>query len=215
MTRGSRLLSVLAGLLVVGGIAWLLFVGLPRWTRPAPPPEDVVADRPVEPPAPEAATPKIKARLFYVTADGMRLQPLEQEVPFGSTTAAQARYLVEAQVAPPPAPLVSAIPPGTTVKELFVTARGEAYVDLSAELKSRHTGGSLDEILTVYTLVGVLTENLPGITRVQILIDGREVDTLAGHVDLRRPIARSAEWIAQPLPAAPAAPPAAGNPSRP
>lgn len=215
MTRGSRLLSVLAGLLVVGGIAWLLFVGLPRWTRPAPPPEDVVADRPVEPPAPEATTPKIKARLFYVTADGMRLQPLEQEVPFGSTTAAQARFLVEAQVAPPPAPLVSAIPPGTTVKELFVTARGEAYVDLSAELKSRHTGGSLDEILTVYTLVGVLTENLPGITRVQILIDGREVDTLAGHVDLRRPIARSAEWIAQPLPAAPAAPPAAGNPSRP
>jgi hypothetical protein len=49
-----------------------------------------------------------------------------------------------------------------------------------------------------------LTENLPTITRVQILIDGREVDTLAGHVDLRRPLARTPEWIEQPTPAAPA-----------
>jgi hypothetical protein len=30
--------------------------------------------------------------------------------------------------------------------------------------------------------------NLPAIQRVQILIGGKEVDTLAGHVDLRRPL---------------------------
>ena len=91
-----------------------------------------------------------------------------------------------------------------TLKELFLTDRGEAYVDLSAELSKNHLGGSLDEILTVYTLVSALTENLPSITRVQILIDGREVDTLAGHVDLRRPLARASEWIEQPTPAKPA-----------
>jgi hypothetical protein len=199
MSRGSRLLAIVAGLLVVGAVAWVLFVGLKRWSQPAAPPEDGVAARPADPP-PSETTPRINARLFYVSADGMRLQPVEQEVPFGATTAAQARLLVEAQVIQPPAPLVSAIPPGTTLKELFLTERGEAYVDLSVELKSGHTGGSLDEILTVYTLVAVLTENLPGITRVQILIDGREVDTLAGHVDLRRPIARSAEWIEPPKP---------------
>src|SRR5436190_491727 len=56
--------------------------------------------------------------------------------------------------------------------------------------------GSLDEILTVYTIVNALTVNLPAITRVQILIDGKEVDTLAGHVDLRHPLAKSLEWVA-------------------
>ncbi len=96
------------------------------------------------------------------------------------------------------------MPAGTTLKELFLTDRGEAYVDLSAELSRNHSGGSLDEILTVYTLVSALTENLPSITRVQILIDGHEVDTLAGHVDLRRPLARTSEWIEPPTPAAPA-----------
>ena len=204
MTRGMRLVGILGVLVLAAGLAWVLFVGLPRWTRPAPPPEDLVLNRAPEPAPVEAATPRIKARLFYLTADGMRLQPSEQEVEFGPTTTAQARQLIEAQLQPPPPPLVSAVPAGTTLKELFLTDRGEAYVDLSAEVSKNHLGGSLDEILTVYTLVSALTENLPSITRVQILIDGHEVDTLAGHVDLRRPLARTSEWIEPPKPAAPA-----------
>ena len=44
-----------------------------------------------------------------------------------------------------------------------------------------------DELLTIYALVHALTINLPAVTSVQLLVDGKEVDTLAGHVDLRRP----------------------------
>jgi hypothetical protein len=33
---------------------------------------------------------------------------------------------------------------------------------------------------------------------VQILVNGKEVDTLAGHVDLRHPLAKNLEWIAPP-----------------
>ena len=203
MTRGPRLLAAAAVVLVAAGVAWLLFVGLPRWTRPAapsqPPPQ---AARPVDPPA-EVARPRIKARLFYLNADGGRLQASEQEVEFGQTTAAQARYLVEAQLVPPQPPLLSAIPSGTTLREVFLTDRGDAYVDLSAEFSRHHMGGSLDEILAVYTIVAALTENLPAVNRVQILIDGREVDTLAGHVDLRRPLGRTTEWLEQPAPPTP------------
>ncbi len=206
MTRQSRLAGIAGVLVLAAALGWLLFVGLPRWTRPVAPPEDLVVTRAPEPAA-APATPRIKARLFYLTADGMRLQPTEQEVEFGATTTAQARRLIEAQLLPPQPPLVSAVPAGTTLKELFLTDRGDAYVDLSAELANNHTGGSLDEILTVYTLVSALTENLPSITHVQILIDGHEVDTLAGHMDLRRPLARATEWIETPPP--PAAP--AGN----
>ena len=31
----------------------------------------------------------------------------------------------------------------------------------------------------------------------QILIDGHEVDTLAGHIDLRRPLERNMKWVDQ------------------
>jgi hypothetical protein len=53
-----------------------------------------------------------------------------------------------------------------------------------------HPGGSMNERLTIYTLVDALILNLPAITSVQLLADGKEIDTLAGHVDLRRPLSR-------------------------
>ena len=70
------------------------------------------------------------------------------------------------------------------------TERGDAFVDLSPEVSTKHSGGSSTELLTVYAIVNAVAANLPTIQRVQILIDGREVDTLAGHVDLRRPLER-------------------------
>jgi hypothetical protein len=30
---------------------------------------------------------------------------------------------------------------------------------------------------------------------VQLLIDGKEVDTLAGHVDLRNPLSKNLSWV--------------------
>jgi germination protein M len=215
MTRNGRLLVGLGGVLVASVVAWLLFVGLPRWTAQSHAPDDGEATSSAATPASEAqtATPRIKARLFYLNADGLKLRAVERDVPLGTSAAAQARHLVEAQLAPPTDDLVSAIPQGTALKELFVTPRGEAFVDLSSEVVKNHSGGSLDEMLTVYTLVAVLTENLPSVSRVQILIDGREVDTLAGHVDLRRPLGSVADWLEVPPanPAAPPGPPPAGN----
>ena len=44
--------------------------------------------------------------------------------------------------------------------------------------------------MTVYTIVNARARpTCPTCQEVQILIDGQEADTLAGHVDLRRPLA--------------------------
>jgi spore germination protein GerM len=147
------------------------------------------------PPPPAVAARKIKATLFYVSADGMRLAPVSREVPYEEGTVGQAKRIVEAQIAPPPPGSLSAIPPGTTLRALYYLKDGQAYVDLSREIASGHPGGTLNEILTVYTIVEVLTTNLPAITSVHLLVDGREVETLAGHVDLRRPLRPSTAWV--------------------
>ena len=62
-------------------------------------------------------------------------------------------------------------------------------------MSAAHTGGALDEVLTVYTIVDALTTNLPAVTSVQLLVDGKQVDTLAGHVDLRHPLAKNLAWV--------------------
>ena len=138
--------GALAGAVVVlaAVLGWVPFVGLPRW---------VAASRaPVAPP-PVTATPaeperKIRARLFYVSDDGHGLAGVEREVPYGPDPGAQAKAIIEAQLAAGAAPLVSAIPAGTKLRAVFVT-KGEAYIDISGELVTAHPGGSHNELLTV------------------------------------------------------------------
>ncbi len=190
----DRRLAIRAVVAVFGLAAgWFLFFGLPSWygTRQAQTSAAAAANAPTTGPP---AVRRITATLFYISDDGMWLAPVQREVPFGASVAEQARAIVEAQIGASP-PLVSAIPGDTKLRELFVTERGDAFVDLSADVTGRHTGGTLDEVLTVYTIVNALTVNLPAIARVQILVDGKEVDTLAGHVDLRHPLAKSMDWV--------------------
>ncbi|HXW04042.1 MAG TPA: GerMN domain-containing protein [Vicinamibacterales bacterium] len=147
-------------------------------------------------PAPSAAPERrITATLYYVSEDGMALVGVQREIPFGETVLEQAQQIVQAQLEPAPQPLVSAIPPGTTLRAMYVTERGEAFVDLSVEARTRHPGGALDELFTVYSIVDALTVNMPAILRVQILVEGSEVDTLAGHVDLRNPLQKNLQWV--------------------
>jgi spore germination protein GerM len=184
MTRRVLIGIAMAGAAAV--LAWVLFVQLPRRYRQS---KAVTAS-----PAAAVAAPagrRINARLFYLTEDGMQLKQVDREVPYGDTAADQAREIAAAQLAPATAPLVSAVPAGTTLRAIFLTDRGQAYVDISKEAVLNHTGGTLDELLTVYTIVNALTVNLPAITSVQVLVDGKEVATLAGHMDLRRPLARN------------------------
>jgi spore germination protein GerM len=153
-------------------------------------------------------TRRIRATLFFVAEDGNRLVGVDREVVYAEGPVDQARQLMEALVTPIDKPLLQAIPADTKLRTLFITDTGDAYVDFSPELSSKHPGGSLSELLTVYAIVDTLTVNLPAIVRVQILVDGKEVDTLAGHVDLRRPLPKNLTWTRSPdeAPAPPASP---------
>ena len=108
---------------------------------------------------------KITATLYFVSEDGMSLVGVQREVPFGEGVLDQARQIVIAQLAPVPAPLASALPPSTTLRALYVTDRGDAFVDLSSDARTKHTGGALDELFAVYAIVNALTTNLPAITQ--------------------------------------------------
>jgi spore germination protein GerM len=193
----SRRSWIVAGALALAAAlgTWLLFVALPRWY------EQPGAAASVAPAAAPTEVRKIKATLYYVAEDGLRLVGVERDVVYGEGTVEQARRILEEQVKTPAEPLVSAIPTGTHVRSVYVTDRGDAFVDLSNEVSRGHTGGSLDEAFTVYTIVNALTGNLPAIKAVQILIDGREADTLAGHIDLRQPLQKNLQWVAEPAPA--------------
>ncbi|HET9371735.1 MAG TPA: GerMN domain-containing protein [Vicinamibacterales bacterium] len=184
----------IGGASLIGIGMWLVFTILPRMLnapQPGMPPPAMA--RPSTGSA--SAERTIHATLFYVADNGRELVPVSREVPLGATPADQARRIAEAQVAAPPEGRTSTIPAGTTVRSVFLTSKGEAYVDLAGPILTGHSGGSLAESLTVYAIVNALAVNLPDVSAVQILVEGKEVETLNGHLDLRQPLGRSLRWI--------------------
>lgn len=191
MTRQRVFLAVAIAIVAVA-LGWVLMTGLSRILRTSEPPEPSEAPAQTNNAGATAAVPRIKATLYFASADGLALVPVEQEIPLAQGAVAQARAVVEAQLAAtPPEALSTTIPTGTKLRGVYVSERNEAFVDLDATVRTKHPGGSMNELFTVYTIVNAITTNLPDVERVQLLIDGREVDTLAGHVDLRRPLRKN------------------------
>jgi spore germination protein GerM len=114
-------------------------------------------------------------------------------IPSGATMIDRAKAALGQLIAGPRTEAQRTLPADVQVRELFVDDLGTAYVDFTEGLRRHHPGGPWAEILTIQSIVQTLTSNVPEIKRVQILIEGREVDSLAGHVDIRGPIAQT--WI--------------------
>lgn len=149
---------------------------------------------------PEAdAERRISVRLYFEAQDSGGLLSEEREIAFSDDLAIQLRTVVEELVRGPTGGLLGTIPPQTRVLEVFVTTRGVAYVNLSG-VAAMLPGGSMSELLSVYSVVNSLVVNFPAVTRVQILVEDRVVTSLAGHVDLSRPLPADMTLVALPSP---------------
>jgi spore germination protein GerM len=193
MTRRTYI-QIGAGIIALVLLAWAVSRGLERLAGLQPESGGVETSTDV----PGTRVARITATFYYGSADGQALVPVRREVPLAEGIVPQGRAIVGMQLEPAPSPHLSVIPEGTMLRAFYVTDRGDAFVDLSTAVSSQHPGGSSTELLTVYAIVNAVTANLPTIQRVQILIDGREADTLAGHVDLRRPLQQDLSLVRDP-----------------
>lgn len=80
------------------------------------------------------------------------------------------------------------LPEGTQVRSIYFH-QGTFFVDFSKELVENHSGGALEEVLTIYSIVDTLTE-LDRRAKVRFLVNGTEIDSLRGHVGLRQAFTR-------------------------
>ncbi len=134
-------------------------------------------------------------RLFLVIPGLERLIPVPHTVPAPATIDAQVRRAIEELINWTGTQTVSPVPPESRVREVWVSRGGIAYVDFDRSFVDFSGGGSLGELHTVYSIVTTLTESFPEIVAVQFLVEGEQIETLAGHVDLSRPLLPSADWV--------------------
>ncbi len=83
------------------------------------------------------------------------------------------------------------------LRELYVDGSGTAYIDLTPGLRKDVRGSAWEEQLAIYSLVNTLLQNFEEIKQVMLLLDGREAQTLAGHMDLSRTFTKRMDLVKQ------------------
>jgi spore germination protein GerM len=135
--------------------------------------------------------------LFFLSENDTLLHPEEREIPTDTSVVHQAKRTIQELVKGSQRGFISPFPPETKLIELHVTDEGVAYVDFSKDIVEKHLSGSSAEISTIFSVVNSLAYNFSSIEKVFILIEGRERETLGGHINLSRPFLPLYDLIAQ------------------
>jgi hypothetical protein len=137
---------------------------------------------------PPPGAPIRTLRLFFGATDHVGLVAEERVVvdPGGIEDLAES---VAREVLVGPTHGVTGLDPATKVLSFYLTQDGTGYLDLSRDLITHWPRGDGLEWVSVASLVRSLTENVPAIRTVQILVEGRVVERPPGSIPLDLPLA--------------------------
>lgn len=100
--------------------------------------------------------------------------------------ALQAKEIVKALLDGSKTGLINTYPLGVAVKDVKVKNDGTAFINFDANLSKLHPGGSAAEMASIYSLVNSLTENVSSIKQVKIIVEGRELTSIKGHISTKK-----------------------------
>lgn len=148
--------------------------------------------RPAE--APEAAKP-LPVRVvtvYFGSEDGAALVADQLEIAMSPKATDGLRPVLEALIAGPKSKGVALFPEGTSVRGVYIIER-TAYIDFSRQLIEGFTGGSSSEYLLVASIVQTVCANFSDLDSVRLLVEGKEVDTIGGHLNVSKTL-RPKDW---------------------
>ncbi len=82
------------------------------------------------------------------------------------------------------------IPKTARLKRVFIDKLKTVYLDFNEDFAKDHPSGTEAEIITLTSICRSIFANFD-INAVQIVVDGKKLETLAGHIDIESPLTRS------------------------
>jgi len=125
-------------------------------------------------------------RLYY--PQNNRLQLVERKVAGRTRQRAIADAVIEEFFKGPGNGTVSPVPRDVKLLGLYKDSSQILYIDLSDEIRRNFQGDALAEYLLLKGLYESLISNLQDVQDVKVLIEGKEADSLGGHVYLKYPL---------------------------
>lgn len=145
-------------------------------------------EQPLEPLSEDLETEQVS---LLFPGEGDRLYPETREIPIAATLEGRIQTVLEALLAgPTTSGLRPPLPDGVRIQAVhLLEQQGTAVLDLGPpEGEGPPVTGSMREMLAVYSLVNTVTSTFAEVERLQILWDGRQPKTFAGHIDTSRPL---------------------------
>lgn len=152
--------------------------------------EKPIEKAPVDKPTPpaESKVKTMKITVYYPDEAGMNLVPVKREI---QITDDKEKYLAAVNCLleePAEKDLTKIFPKGAKFLSVDVD-KNTAVVNIDSGITKNFVGGSTGEEFLVQSVVDTLTE-FNEVKEVYFLLDGHEIESLAGHVDLSTPIKR-------------------------
>lgn len=149
----------------------------------APPKLPDLADPSGKLPSPESV------HLFMLDLTSHEISTVKVELRLFTEPTERLKQIITALIQETPPNYRNLIPRGTLLNEAYIDSQKTAYLDFSPHLKEGHIGGTTAELQTVTAILRTVFDSFPEeIKYVQILIDGEEVDTLTGHLNILQPL---------------------------
>ncbi|HOI73880.1 MAG TPA: GerMN domain-containing protein [Syntrophales bacterium] len=132
---------------------------------------------------------KREVTLYFSDANERFLVPEKRFVPKEATDEEQAREIVKALLAGSKTGNTPTLPAKADVQGVKILQDGTAEVSFSKTFVNAHPGSGTSETASIFSLTNSLCTNVPAIKRVRIMLDGKELASIRGHIDTRKPFA--------------------------
>ena len=135
------------------------------------------------------------AKIYFSDQQERFLMPEKRYVIKENDAAAQTKEIVKALLEGSKAGLVNTFPTGVVLIDVKVGDAGIVFVNFSKNLIKKYQGGSTAEMATIYSLTNSITQNVPSIKKVKILVEGKELSSIKGHISTRKAFSPDLELI--------------------
>ena len=126
--------------------------------------------------------------LYFAVAGSDGLAAEYRDVVVKDRPADRVRAIYRELLAGSSAGLESPFPEGVDLLNAYYTSKGTLYLDWNRALVQSYRGGTGRERQILGSIVLTAAENLPDVTEVSILVEGRPVETIGGHFDIMTPL---------------------------
>ena len=131
----------------------------------------------------QISRPQETAKLYFPSYEQGALLEEGRPISWASSDEDRIRQVILAIVEGSRQGLSRALPPTASIRGVFLTLDGTAYLDFSEESVADLKPGISSESLVLDAIVNSIVVNVPRVKRVRIVVQGRNVDSLDGHAD--------------------------------